>query len=56
MNRKIQLRKRTGKESDVYLNGQLMPAEKLRKETSRQGYMTSVEQARHALGNDTMLL
>ncbi|OBT43416.1 hypothetical protein VE00_05745 [Pseudogymnoascus sp. WSF 3629] len=48
MNRKIQLRKRTGKDSDVYLDGQLMPVEKLRKETARQGYMTTVEQARLA--------
>ncbi|KFZ10894.1 hypothetical protein V502_07857 [Pseudogymnoascus sp. VKM F-4520 (FW-2644)] len=45
---KIHLRKRTGKGSDVYLNGKLIPAEKLRKKTSRQGYMTSVEKARHA--------
>ncbi|KFY83528.1 hypothetical protein V498_08005, partial [Pseudogymnoascus sp. VKM F-4517 (FW-2822)] len=48
MNRKIQLRKRTGKDSDVYMNGQLMPAGKLQKKTSRQGYMTTVEQARLA--------
>ncbi|OBT65062.1 hypothetical protein VE03_05223 [Pseudogymnoascus sp. 23342-1-I1] len=48
MNRKIQLRKRTGKESNVYLHRQLMPLEKLQKETARQGYMTTVEQARLA--------
>ncbi|OBT97930.2 hypothetical protein VE01_03949 [Pseudogymnoascus verrucosus] len=48
MNRKIQLRKRAGKESGVYLDGQLMPLEKLRKETARQGYMTAIEQARVA--------
>ncbi|KAL5345388.1 hypothetical protein ACLOAV_009759 [Pseudogymnoascus australis] len=55
MNRKIQLRKRTGKDSDVYRNGQLMPADKLQKETSRQGYMTTVEQARLAFGEIAMI-
>ncbi|KFY48610.1 hypothetical protein V495_01191 [Pseudogymnoascus sp. VKM F-4514 (FW-929)] len=49
MNRKIQHRKRIGKESDVYQDGRLMPAEKLQKETSRQGYMTTVEQFRNSL-------
>jgi hypothetical protein len=55
MNRKIQLRKRTGKDSDVYLHGQLMPLEKLRKETARQGYMTAIEQARLAFGELAMI-
>ncbi|KFX89643.1 hypothetical protein V490_06896 [Pseudogymnoascus sp. VKM F-3557] len=49
MNRKIQRRERTGKGSDVYQDGRLMTAEKLQKETSRQGYMTTVEQFRHSL-------
>ncbi|KFZ17748.1 hypothetical protein V501_01578 [Pseudogymnoascus sp. VKM F-4519 (FW-2642)] len=48
MNRKIQLRKRIGKETDVYLDRQLLPLEKLRKETARQGHMTAIEQARLA--------
>ncbi|OBT73196.1 hypothetical protein VF21_08718 [Pseudogymnoascus sp. 05NY08] len=48
MDRKIQLRKRTGKQSDVYLDGKLMPLEKLRKEIARQGYMTTVERNRVA--------
>jgi hypothetical protein len=56
MNRKVQHRKRTGKESDVYLDGKLMAADKLRKEISRQGYMTTLEQARYFLGEDFMLL
>ncbi|KFX95377.1 hypothetical protein O988_05813 [Pseudogymnoascus sp. VKM F-3808] len=49
MNRKIQRRERIGKGSDVYQDGRLMTAEKLQKETSRQGYMTTVEQFRHSL-------
>ncbi|OBT56680.1 hypothetical protein VE04_03557 [Pseudogymnoascus sp. 24MN13] len=48
MGRKIQLRKRTGKESDVYLDGKLMPLEKLRKEIARQAYVTTVERNRLA--------
>ena len=52
MKRKIQLRKRGGKETDVYLNGQLMPADKLQKETSRQGHVSFIEQAKHALGEE----
>lgn len=55
INRKIQLRKRTGKDSDVYLHGQLMPLEKLRKETARQGYMTAIEQARVVFGELAMI-
>ncbi|OBT38706.1 hypothetical protein VE00_10952 [Pseudogymnoascus sp. WSF 3629] len=47
MNRKIQLRKRNGKETNVYLDRKLMPAGKLRKEMSRQ-YVSFIEQAKQA--------
>lgn len=49
MNRKIQLRKRDGKETNVYLDRQLMPADKLQKEMSRQ-YVSFLEQAKQAQG------
>lgn len=55
MNRKIQLRKRIGKETDVYLDRQLLPLGKLRKETARQGHMTAIEQARLAFGELAMI-
>jgi hypothetical protein len=50
MSRKIQLRKRSGKGSNIYLGRELMPADKFQKETSRQGYVSFIEQAKHALG------
>jgi hypothetical protein len=50
MSQKIELRKRTAKESDIYLDGQLVPKKKLRKEISRQGYMTFAEQYKQAQG------
>ncbi|RDL41644.1 uncharacterized protein BP5553_01623 [Venustampulla echinocandica] len=44
MNQKIELRKRNATESNIYCDGELMSNKKLRKEISRQGYMTSTEQ------------
>jgi hypothetical protein len=41
---KIKLRRTRGKDSDVYLDGELMPRKKIQKEISRQGYMTTSEQ------------
>ncbi|KAK4234146.1 ankyrin repeat-containing protein [Achaetomium macrosporum] len=40
---KIGKRKRAGKESSVYWKGELVPAAKIRKESSRHGYMTTLE-------------
>jgi hypothetical protein len=50
VSQKIGLRKRAAKESDVYLDGQLVPTKKLRKEISRQGYMTFAEQFNQTQG------
>lgn len=41
---KVGLRKRTAKESNVYLDGELMPRKRLQKEISRQGFMSATEQ------------
>ncbi|KAH8753211.1 hypothetical protein BGZ57DRAFT_965322 [Hyaloscypha finlandica] len=41
---KIWARKRMAKESNIYLDGKLVPAKKVRKEISRQAYMTIYEQ------------
>lgn len=49
INQKIQLRKRNGKETNVYLDRKLMPAGKLRQEMSRQ-YVSFIEQAKQAQG------
>jgi hypothetical protein len=50
MSQKLETRKRKGRESDVYLEGELMPMKKLQKEISRQGYMTFAEQFNQAQG------
>jgi hypothetical protein len=50
MDQKIGARKRMAKESNVYLDGQLVPRKKLRKEISRQAYMTVSEQIHQAQG------
>jgi hypothetical protein len=50
MARKLDKRKRGGKESNVYLEGQLIPTKKLRKEISRQGYMSVIDQLNWAQG------
>jgi hypothetical protein len=46
MDQKIGARKRMAKESNVYLDGQLVP----RKKISRQAYMTVSEQFHQAQG------
>ncbi|KAN0117792.1 ankyrin [Hyaloscypha variabilis] len=48
MGQKIGARKRMAKESNVYLDGQLVPTKKIRKEISRQAYMTVSEQLHQA--------
>ncbi|KAF8857119.1 hypothetical protein BDZ45DRAFT_674929, partial [Acephala macrosclerotiorum] len=48
VNRKIESRKRKGKDSNVYQDGQLMLQKKLRKELSRHGHMTIDEKIRQA--------
>jgi hypothetical protein len=40
---KLGKRKLEGKESNVYWKGALVPAAKIRKESSRHGYMTTLE-------------
>jgi post-segregation antitoxin (ccd killing protein) len=50
MGQKLGARKRMAKESNVYLDGQLVPAKKVRKEISRQAYMTVSEQFHQAQG------
>ena len=48
---KINKRKRAGKESGVYWRGELVPAAKIRKESSRHGYMTTLERLYMTPGN-----
>jgi hypothetical protein len=50
VSQKVGLRKRTAKESNVYIDGELMPRKKLQKEISRQGFMTFAEQFNQAQG------
>jgi hypothetical protein len=45
---KVEQRKRAAKESNVYLDRELVPQKKLRKEISRQGYMSFTEQFNQA--------
>jgi hypothetical protein len=45
---KVGQRKRAAKESNVYLDHELMPRKKLQKEISRQGYMSFTEQFNQA--------
>ncbi|KAH8753943.1 ankyrin repeat-containing domain protein [Hyaloscypha finlandica] len=45
---KVEQRKRAAKESNVYLDQELMPQKKLRKEISRQGYMSCTERTNKA--------
>lgn len=52
--RKIDKRKRVGRESSVYRKGKLVPAAKFRKESSRHGYMTTLE--RYYMTQGTYLL
>jgi hypothetical protein len=47
---KIESRRTKGKDSYVYLNGELIPEKRIRKEISRQGYMTVSEQIRQDHG------
>jgi hypothetical protein len=47
---KIGARKRMAKESNIYLDGQLVPTKKLRKEISRQAHMTVYEQFHQGQG------
>jgi hypothetical protein len=47
---KVVQRKRTAKESNVYVDGELMPRKRLQKEISRQGFMTVTEQFHRAQG------
>jgi hypothetical protein len=56
MGQKIETRKRTAKESDVYLDGQLVPRKKLRKEISRQGYITLTEKLNQVQGESLKAL
>jgi hypothetical protein len=44
IDQKIGARKRMAKESNIYLDGQLVPTKKLQKEISRQAYMPVYEQ------------
>ena len=44
LNKKIETRKRAAKDSNVYCSGELLPAKKLRKALSHQGYLTFSEQ------------
>lgn len=44
-------RRRAGKESNVYWRGELVPEAKMRKESSRHGYMTTLERLNMAKGN-----
>jgi hypothetical protein len=46
----IGARKRMAKESNIYLDGKLVPAKKVRKEISRQAYMTIYEQFHQGQG------
>jgi hypothetical protein len=43
INAKLGKRKLEGKESNVFWKGLLVPAAKLRKDSSRHGYMTTLE-------------
>ncbi|KAH8672228.1 Clr5 domain-containing protein [Ilyonectria robusta] len=44
-------RKLEGKETNVFWRGELVPAAKVRKESSRHGYMTTLERLHMARGN-----
>jgi hypothetical protein len=44
MSQKIGSQKRVAKQSDVCLDGKLLSRKKVRKKTSRQGYMTFSKQ------------
>ncbi len=48
---KLGKRKREGIESNVFWRGKLVPAAKLRKESLRHGYMTTLEKLYRAQGN-----
>lgn len=48
LGQKIEMRRKRGRESDVYRDGELMPRKRLQKEISRQGQMTFTEQFNHA--------
>jgi hypothetical protein len=50
MGHKVGKRKRAAKESDVYIDGEMMPRKKLQKEISRQGYMSFTELLNQAHG------
>ncbi|KAL2147808.1 hypothetical protein VTI28DRAFT_5580 [Corynascus sepedonium] len=43
-------RKAAGKESNVFVNGVLVPPAKIRKESARHGYMTTLEKMSQAQG------
>jgi hypothetical protein len=45
---KVGQRKRAAKESNIYLDRELMPRKKVQKEISRQGYMSFTEQFNQA--------
>lgn len=47
---KLGKRKAAGKESNVFWNGVLMPPAKIRKESGRHGYMTTLEKMSQAQG------
>jgi hypothetical protein len=47
---KIEERRKRGRDTDVYLKGELVPKKKLKKEISRQGYMKIAEQINQAKG------
>lgn len=49
---KLGKRKAAGTESNVFWKGELVPAAKIRKETTRHGYMTTLERLSRAQGND----
>lgn len=40
---KVEQRRKRGKESLVYMDNRLVPTKRLKKEISRQGYMTTLE-------------
>jgi hypothetical protein len=43
MGQEIESRKRQGKETDLYVDGKLIPKKRVQKEVFRQGYMTTAE-------------
>lgn len=51
VNHRFNKRKRNGKESDLYVNGVLVPKKKVKKETARHNFPTIIE--RYGSGDST---